>query len=43
MSAPRTLTGLWITKRKDADLDLGNEGEPAMIEWTFSADSVASI
>lgn len=39
----RTLTGLWIMKRKDADLDLANEGDPAMIEWTFSADSVLSI
>lgn len=39
----RTLIGLWITKRKDSDMDLANEGEPAMIEWTFSADSVASV
>ena len=39
----RSLFGLWITKRKDADLDLANEGEPAMIEWTLSADKVESI
>ena len=39
----RTLFGLWITKRKDADLDLANEGEPAMIEWTFSADKPESV
>lgn len=43
ISRTRSLLGLWITKRKDADLDLANEGEPAMIEWTFSADSVLSI
>jgi len=39
----RTLIGLWITKRKDADLDLANEGEPAMIEWTMSADKLESV
>lgn len=39
----RTLLGLWITKRKDADLDVNNEGDSAMIEWTFSADKVESI
>ena len=39
----RTMFGLWITKRKDADLDLANEGEPAMVEWSFSADKVESI
>jgi len=39
----RTLIGLWVKKRKDADLDLANEGEPAMVEWTFSTDKVESI
>lgn len=39
----RTVIGLWITKRKDADLDLANEGEPAMVEWSFSADEVLSV
>ena len=39
----RTLLGLWITKRKDADLDMNNEGESALIEWTFSADKIESI
>ena len=39
----RSLVGLWITKRKDADLDLANAGDPAMIEWTFSCDKVESI
>lgn len=43
ISSTRTLIGLWIIKRKDPDLDLANEGEPAMIEWTFSADKVESI
>ena len=39
----RTIIGLWITKRKDADLDLANEGEPAMVEWSFSGDEVLSV
>lgn len=39
----RTLIGLWIKNRQDADLDLANEGEPAMVEWTFSADKVESV
>ncbi len=43
LGTTRTLIGLWITKRKDADLDLANEGEPAMVEWTFSADKLESI
>ena len=43
VASTRTCIGLWIMKRKDADLDMSNEGEPAMIEWSFSADSVESI
>jgi len=39
----RTLLGLWITKRKDADLDMNNEGESALVEWTFSVDKILSI
>lgn len=36
----QVLTGLWISKKKNADLDLANEGDPSMIEWTFKTDSV---
>lgn len=39
----RTLLGLWVKKRKDADLDVANEGEPAMVEWTMSTDKPESI
>lgn len=39
----KTLIGLWVTKRKDADLDLANEGEPAMVEWSFSADDTKPV
>lgn len=39
----RTLFGLWVKNRSNPDLDLANEGEPAMITWTFSADKVESI
>ncbi len=43
VATTRSLIGLWITKRKDSDLDLANEGEPAMVEWTMSADKPESI
>jgi len=39
----RALTGLWIPQRKDADLDVANEGDPAMVEWSFSADDVDTV
>lgn len=39
----RSMIGLWVKQRQDADLDLANEGEPAMIEWTLSADKVESV
>lgn len=39
----RTLTGLWIKSSQTSDLDIANEGEPSMLEWTFSADSVKLI
>jgi len=38
IASTTSLTGLWILKKKTPDLDLANEGEPAMLEWTFSAD-----
>jgi len=43
IKSTRTLIGLWITKRSDSDLELANEGEPAMIEWSFSVDKIESI
>jgi hypothetical protein len=43
VATTNTLSGLWITKKKGPDLDMANEGEPAMIEWTFSADAVDPI
>ena len=43
VDSTRVLTGIWIMKRKDADLDLANEGEPAMIEWTFSVDDAETL
>ncbi len=43
IASTRTLIGLWVKKRKDADLDLANEGEPAMIEWTMRTDKLESI
>lgn len=38
-----TLGGVWIKKRKLPDLEKANEGEPAMIEWTFSCDNCDPI
>jgi len=43
VASTQTMTGLWITKKKNPDLDMANEGEPAMIEWTFSADSALPV
>ncbi len=39
----RSLVGIWITKRKDADLDMEDEGKPATCDWTFSIDQVLPI
>lgn len=38
-----TLIGLWIKKKKEPDKDMANEGDPAMIEWTCSADDAFPI
>jgi len=43
VQSSRILTGVWVKKRKDADLDLANEGEPAMIEWTLSVDDAQTL
>lgn len=39
----RTWVGVWVKSRSDADLDLSNEGEPAMIEWTLSIDKIENV
>lgn len=36
----RQLAGMFVTKRKEADLELANEGEMAVIEYTISVDEV---
>lgn len=40
MGIPRTygLVGVFPSKRKMPDLDMNNEGEIALIEWTFQCD-----
>jgi len=43
IKSTRSIVGVFIKKRTDADLDMANEGEPAMVEWTFWADDVLSI
>jgi hypothetical protein len=41
--ATYTLPGLFIFNRKLPDLDIADEGNPAMAEWSFSADDVLPI
>ena len=43
IASTRTITGVFIKKRTDPDMELANEGEPSLIEWTFSVDNVESI
>lgn len=38
-----TLLGLYPTKRKLPDLEMANEGEPAVVEWTFKADDILPV
>jgi hypothetical protein len=41
--ATYTLIGCFVKKRKLPDLEMANEGEPAVIEWTFKADQVTPV
>ena len=34
------LTGVWVMKRKLPDLDKSNDGEPGIVEWSFSSDNI---
>jgi len=38
-----TISGMWIMKRKLPDLDTTNDGEMAVIEWSFSSDAVTEL
>jgi len=38
-----TLSGMFPTKRTLPDLDMANEGEMAVVEWTFSVDDVIPV
>ena len=38
-----SMSGLWCQKRVTPELDMANEGEPALIEWTFKADEMYPI
>lgn len=37
------ITGMFPCKRKTGDLDMANEGELHVVEWTFRGDDVLSI
>lgn len=41
--ATYTLPGLFIFQRVLPEFDLENDGEPAMAEWSFSADDVLPV
>jgi len=38
-----TLIGVFVTKRALPDLDKGDDGEMAQIEWTFSFDDILPL
>ncbi len=38
-----TLLGVFPTKRALPETDMSNEGEPAIVEWTFSVDDVLPV
>lgn len=38
-----SLVGLFISKRKLPDLEKANDGEAAMIEWTFKFDDILPL
>lgn len=37
------LIGLFVSKRKTADLDMANEGELNVTEWTFMCDRIIPV
>jgi len=43
VKATFTLPGCFIYQRNLPDYDKANEGEPAMIEWGFSADDILPV
>ena len=43
VASTTSLTGLWIKKKETSELDLSNEGEPALLTWTLQADSALPI
>jgi len=38
-----TLVGLYVSKRATPDLDMANEGDAAIIEWTLKADDMIPV
>jgi len=38
-----TMTGVWPSARKTPDLDYANDGDMAVIEWTFQADDMLPV
>jgi hypothetical protein len=37
------LIGIFISKRKTAELEMKNEGEPFLTEWTFCGDRILPV
>jgi hypothetical protein len=40
VASVRLVSGVWVKKRTDDDLEMANEGEPAMITWLLSIDKI---
>lgn len=38
-----TLLGCWLSKRKTPDLEMENEGDMAVVEWTMQIDQVVPV
>lgn len=43
VATTQTWIGAWPTNRKDPDLEMANEGDPAMVEWTLSVDKIEDV
>lgn len=43
VATTRALSGMFPKKQAGSDLELDNEGEPAMVTWTMSIDAINDV
>lgn len=43
LALTRSLVGLFVSKRKDPDGEMANEGEMATVEWTLQVDDILPL